>query len=754
VGVPAAGNTGQVLQKLSATSYDTGWLTLPADYITSVTAPLAVTTGNLTIDLTPYLTSATAASTYQTLAGMSSYLTTATAASTYYLQTNPSGFQTAGDVTTALSPYLTSATAASTYAVIAAGQPVAGSAGQVLTKQSGTNWDSIWATPVVGDRYLTTSTTSNTVGNGNKTFTIGTGLSYTPTQNITISYNAANHMHGEVLTYNSGTGVLTVDIKNHTGSGTYAAWVVNVGGVTPATSVAWGAITGTLSTQTDLQNALDLKLDVTTAASTYYLQTNPSGFIDASALTGYATETFVTTQGYITQGTADGLYYPLSGNPSGFLTAGNLAPYAELAGAAFTGPISTSDTVTVGSFNPDPTPTANGQIWYNGLLGFLRYYDGTSTKSVASQAWSSAAFYPLSGNPSSFLVAADIAGKANIASPSLTGTPLSTTAAVDTNTTQIATTAYVVGQGYLKSATAASTYFTIANAANKADLASPALSGTPTAPTATAGTNTTQIATTAFVLANGGGTTFATVPQTIAGTSTTTSLSPALAPSFLTHPECRPLAYFKQTAVSGSGGVTASTIDYGAREMYLASLAVGRAGWMYGITGVNIPNMSRADWRKVDFSKKIWLSGRAMPYSTTAFGASYPGDANTFARITLGGYSTNTTGDMTLLGIGWKKQGGLASVYTLTVHNGTTRTDVATSVSATDNSVIDWVLYSEGNGNVSFYINGTLAASTSAGPTGITAAYAGMYREQVEAATTPTARQILETTGGWLYMEA
>ena len=47
---------------------------------------------------------------------------------------------------------------------------------------------------------------------------------------------------------------------------------------------------------------------------------------------------------------------------------------------------------------------------------------------------------------------------APIASPELTGTPLSTTAAADTNTTQIATTAYVVGQGYLKSNTAASTY--------------------------------------------------------------------------------------------------------------------------------------------------------------------------------------------------------------------------------------------------------------------------------------------------------
>ena len=47
---------------------------------------------------------------------------------------------------------------------------------------------------------------------------------------------------------------------------------------------------------------------------------------------------------------------------------------------------------------------------------------------------------------------------ATLDSPALTGTPTSSNAAADTNTTQIATTAYVVGQGYLKSNTAASTY--------------------------------------------------------------------------------------------------------------------------------------------------------------------------------------------------------------------------------------------------------------------------------------------------------
>ena len=40
----------------------------------------------------------------------------------------------------------------------------------------------------------------------------------------------------------------------------------------------------------------------------------------------------------------------------------------------------------------------------------------------------------------------------------LTGVPTSPTASADTNTTQIATTAFVVGQGYLKSSTASTTY--------------------------------------------------------------------------------------------------------------------------------------------------------------------------------------------------------------------------------------------------------------------------------------------------------
>lgn len=124
--------------------------------------------------------------------------------------------------------------------------------------------------------------------------------------------------------------------------------------------------------------------------------------------------------------------------------------------------------------------------------------------------------------------------KAPLASPTFTGAPAAPTASVDTNTTQLATTAYVVGQGYLKSATAASTYSPISHShstsqvtgldaalAAKAPLSSPALTGTPTAPTAGGGTNTTQIATTAFVQTAVAG--VSTNSFTLLGTINTTS---------------------------------------------------------------------------------------------------------------------------------------------------------------------------------------------------------------------------------------
>ncbi|HCO6586540.1 TPA: tail fiber protein, partial [Escherichia coli] len=109
--------------------------------------------------------------------------------------------------------------------------------------------------------------------------------------------------------------------------------------------------------------------------------------------------------------------------------------------------------------------------------------------------------------------------KAPIESPSLTGTPTAPTAAQGTNSTQIANTAFVKAAitalingapgtlDTLKEIAVAinndpNFSTTINNAlALKAPLASPALTGIPTAPTAAQGTNNTQIATTAYVRA-------------------------------------------------------------------------------------------------------------------------------------------------------------------------------------------------------------------------------------------------------------
>ncbi len=55
-------------------------------------------------------------------------------------------------------------------------------------------------------------------------------------------------------------------------------WTGSVYVEVSSSAAVWGAITGTLSNQTDLQSALDAKLNVTTAASTYYLASNPNGY--------------------------------------------------------------------------------------------------------------------------------------------------------------------------------------------------------------------------------------------------------------------------------------------------------------------------------------------------------------------------------------------------------------------------------------------------------------------------------------------
>jgi hypothetical protein len=96
----------------------------------------------------------------------------------------------------------------------------------------------------LSDRYKTASTTSNSVSNGAKTFTVDADLSYIPLQEVLIVANTLNHMHGTVTSY-SGT-TLVVDIDHHTGGGTFTSWVINLDG-TPVDAITGSGTAGLLA---------------------------------------------------------------------------------------------------------------------------------------------------------------------------------------------------------------------------------------------------------------------------------------------------------------------------------------------------------------------------------------------------------------------------------------------------------------------------------------------------------------------------
>jgi hypothetical protein len=198
--------------------------------------------------------------------------------------------------------------------------------------------------------------------------------------------------------------------------------------------------------------------------------------------------------------------------------AGNASTSATNAAASATAAAASFDSLDdryLGSKATNPTLDNDGNAL---LTGALYWNSGASEM----RAWSGSAWV-VSYNPS---------GGAPLASPAFTGTPTAPTAAVDTNTTQLATTAFVVAQASAVAPTmdgtaAVGTSSRYARAdhihasdTSRAPLASPGLTGTPTSTTAAVDTNTTQIATTAYVIAQAAAATPAMDGTAAVGTST------------------------------------------------------------------------------------------------------------------------------------------------------------------------------------------------------------------------------------------
>jgi len=306
-------------------------------------------------------------------------------------------------------------------------------------------------------------------------------------------------------------------------------------------AAVWGQITGNIANQSDLQSALDAKLDSSTAASTYlplaggiitgdiqsnngsgyraydgalntsvltpaYLQFNKSG-IPGGALTvewdgitfatgkqtvaypgtvildGYATESWVNLQlgSYLTISSASATYYPLT-NPAGYITLSALAGYATESWVTGQGYLTASDAAA--TYYPLTNPSgfiadapADGTTYGR--------KDGAWSAVVSSVAWGSitgdlANQYDLQGALDAKYDASNPAGF--ITSAALAGYATESWVSSQGYLTSgdlsgYATESWVSSQDYLQSSTAATTYQTLAGMVNYAALGGASFTG-------------------------------------------------------------------------------------------------------------------------------------------------------------------------------------------------------------------------------------------------------------------------------------
>jgi len=296
---------------------------------------------------------------------------------------------------------------------------------------------------------------------------------------------------GGVTSFNTRTGPITFTLTDGTGVGLAPTNAPSFTGIPAAPTATQGTNTTQIATTAFVTTAINAippsvgSFNGRTGAVT--LSTNDltavGGLVNPNtALTGAPTAPTATTGTNTTQ-------IATTAFVTAALAAIDLTGYAPLAGPAFTGV---------------PTaPTAD---------------PGTDTQQLATTAFVQDALSSVTAGVTSFntrsgpvtLLASDLTpfNLAPINNANLTGVPTAPTASTGTNDTQIATTAFVnAAIGNISSGVdtfngrSGAVTLTAGDLTALSAILNPnaALTGTPTAPTAIAGTNTTQLATTAFV---------------------------------------------------------------------------------------------------------------------------------------------------------------------------------------------------------------------------------------------------------------
>lgn len=444
------------------------------------------------------------------------------------------------------------------------------------------------------------------------------------------------HVHGTGLMYyaHGGSWYVIAKADSPTFTGT-------VSGIS-ATMIGLGSVDNTADTakpvSTAQQTAIDLKANI--ASPTF------TGNVNTSIL-------FVDSIEVDTTGATSGQVLKYNGT--------KFAPAAD--NVATSGSLNITDLadVTVSS-------VSNGQVlkWSSSTSKWVNSADNAGTvinalDDIGDVTITSAATGDLLKWSGSAWI--NTAGYATLASPTFTGTPSAPTAAAATNTTQIATTAFVVseiannvyipvvddlddlGDVTITSATSGDILKWNGTAwvndsallAAKANLASPTFTGIPAAPTAAASTNTTQVATTAFVraevaaLVNSAGATLDTLGEIATALGNDAALSTTLTNSIaLKAPLASPT--FTGTVTLPANTVTSSMILDGT------------------IANINISSSAAIDYSKLSLSNSITttdlVSGAARGgFNSTlnAQTASYTLQATDLAKLVTIDSASNTT---------------------------------------------------------------------------------------------------------------
>jgi hypothetical protein len=250
----------------------------------------------------------------------------------------------------------------------------------------------------------------------------------------------------------------------------------------------------------------------------------------------------------------------------------------------------------------------------------------------------------------------------------------------------------------------------------RAPLASPTFTGVPAAPTASAGTNTTQIATTAFVTAAVPA--FATNAEINSPASTTKAITPFDAVRMITN-----RAMFDTMASTGSFNTSGTGAEaYKATNDRLIGLGTPNAG--IAGHGQHMFDTTAGSWGLLtakrgalqytqDWTKKIFASGTAMFYAI--------GDSATTTRVMIGARAAFGAGSPTKQSIGWKLVGGGSNALVLVTYGYNGAALVVTETTSTFtpvlNQAFDWFIYHEPNVSTPslskcyLYVNDNLVAT-------------------------------------------